>query len=291
MKISIIILLVSVSVFSNDVFAEERRRNRLGFLPRHFMTDPSISINKLPQSVWDWNIVPPTKPVVGNSGNLIYEIRIVKNPNGELPTGTFTIRSSLYVRMRNFYQFQNAYVMLYAIGMNERYDATDCSHNNFNNETVITCNINIPAITLKGISDGDIIKFYGITLQSYVNYGVNPGMVANNLGLSGGQLVSSMKEFDIPYTENDCAFLSQTFDTGGIMPTSCSFNSQKVCGDTMIMSDARFQLSKKDCQGSVDENYARQIFSNFKLMPQPRGEPSLVLNTMTNVAYLNCSGN
>jgi hypothetical protein len=50
------------------------------------------------------------------------------------------------------------------------------SHNNFNNETVITCNINIPAITLKGISDGDIIKFYGITLQSYVNYGVNPGM-------------------------------------------------------------------------------------------------------------------
>lgn len=277
--------------YAKPDFYRREYKNRRGYLPRHYITDPVISINRIPQSTWDWKIVPPTEPIVGDSGNLVYEIRVFKNPNGILPTGVFTVRSSIYVRMRNFYQFQNAYVMLYAIGMNDRYDATDCVQNKFNNETTVSCNINIPAITLKGISEGSVIKFYGITIQSYVNYEINPSIEANNLGVSGGQLMTPMKEFAIPYTLNDCAIVSQNFDAGGLMPTSTTFNSIKVCEDTTIMSDARFQLGKKDCQGSLKENYARQIFSNFNLLPQPRGDPVLTMNGVINVAYLNCSKN
>lgn len=87
---------------------------------------------------------------------------------------------------------------------------------------------------------------------------------------------------------NDCAIVSQTFDAGGAMPVSRTFHFMKVCGDTTITSDAGFTFSKKDCQGSEEENHTRQIFSNFRLMPQPRGEPSLVSNAVTSVAYLNC---
>lgn len=300
----IILCLISGSIANNEnrfnnqnVWGDDNwgrdvvRRNRWGgFMPHHFMSTPTVSVNQLAQSVWDWNIVPSTAPVVGSSGNLAYEITVRKNANGELPTGVYTIRASIRVRLRNFYVFQNAYVILYAIGRNDRFDATDCVQNRFVNETFVSCNVLIPAVQLKGIAEVGIIQFYGITMQSYVNYAA-ANDVGNAVGVGSGQLVGGMVSFDIPGTVNDCAILTQTFDPSGLMPVSPSFNSVKICSDTTMTLDASFVTSKKDCRGSTKENFPRQILSNFRLVPQPRSDPVLTLNAVTNVAYLNCSGN
>jgi hypothetical protein len=213
-----------------------------GYMPQQFgpitatLINPMVTTIKDAVSAWDWDFILPSQPVQPNPiplqtpGTLTFQVAIRKNARGSLPPeGLFNIQANLQITT----SAQNYGIIISELGVTLqgqnmltqpiRSPAVSCTPNQFQplppGFNQMFCTVLFQNVVLYSQPQGQGgFTFQGYTLTPYVTWTPNPSTITPGTQPPiAAPFMGYPMTLTIPQsTSEDCATLTQNFDTGRI---------------------------------------------------------------------------